>query len=99
MMTMQPKRQGKSIKAGIMIAAIAASLPVLFCRPAAAQQPRAPKLLPLSALTAQGFEIKAVTSQSGVPGTLVLQKDKDVYLCSSREIAIQPSEFECWPVK
>jgi len=53
----------------------------------------------MSTLTAEGFEIKAATGQSGVVGTLVLQKDKEVYLCSSKELSIQPSEFECWPVK
>ena len=53
----------------------------------------------MSTLTAEGFEIKAATGQSGVVGTLVLQKDKEVYLCSSKELSIQPSVFECWPVK
>jgi len=83
----------------ILAATLAVSLSAVFSQPAAAQQPRVAKLFPLSSLTAQGFEIKAATGQSGVVGTLVLQKDKDVFLCSSKEISIQPTEFECWPVK
>ncbi len=58
------------------------------------------KLVSLSSLVAQGFEIKAVSgNQSGVVGTLVLQKDKDVYLCDAKDLSIQPTAFECWPVK
>jgi hypothetical protein len=54
----------------------------------------------LSSLTAQGFEIKGLTgNQSGVIGTLVLQKDKEVFLCESKDLSIQPIAFECWPVK
>jgi hypothetical protein len=51
-------------------------------------------------LVAAGFDIKAVTgNQSGVVGTLVLQKDKDVYLCEAKDLSIQPTAFECWPVR
>jgi len=66
-----------------------------------AQQPRTTaKMVSLSSLVAQGFEIKAVSgNQSGVVGTLVVQKDKDVYLCDSKDLSIQPTTFECWPVK
>jgi chaperone required for assembly of F1-ATPase len=60
----------------------------------------ATKLIPLASLVAAGFDIKAVTgNQSGVVGTLVLQKDKDVYLCDAKDLSIQPTAFECWPVK
>lgn len=84
----------------LMIATtLAMSLLSVVSQPAAAQQPRVAKLLPLSSLTDQGFEIKAATGQSGVVGTLVLQKNKDVFLCSSKELSIQPTEFECWSVK
>lgn len=77
---------------------MAASL--LGLRPSAAQQPRSPKSVSLSSLTAQGFEVKAATAtQSGVVSTLVLQKDKDVYLCEAADLSIQPNLFACWPVK
>jgi hypothetical protein len=79
---------------------VAAALLSLFCQPAGAQQPRAIKFVSLSSLTAQGFEIKGLTgNQSGVVGTLVLQKDQDVFLCDSKDLSIQPTAFECWPVK
>ena len=59
-----------------------------------------PARVSLSSLTAQGFEIKGLTgNQSGVIGTLVLQKDKEVFLCESKDLSIQPIAFECWPVK
>ena len=77
---------------------LAVSLSSVVSPPAGAQQP-VTKLIPLSTLTAAGFQIKAATGQAGVVGTLVLQKDKEVYLCSSKEISIQPTLFECWPVK
>ena len=80
---------------------LAASLSILlFSHSAAAQQPRQAKSLPLASLIADGFEIKAATgTQSGVVSTLVLQKDKDVFLCSSKDLSIQPTAFECWPIK
>jgi hypothetical protein len=54
----------------------------------------------LSSLTAQGFEIKAVSgNQAGVVGTLVLQREKDVFMCESKDMSIEPTAFECWPVK
>jgi hypothetical protein len=84
----------------LFAAVVAASLLALPLRPAAAQQPRSPKSVSLASLTAQGFEIKAATgTQSGVVATLVLQKDKDVFLCGSADLSIQPTAFECWPVK
>jgi len=54
----------------------------------------------LASLTAQGFEIKAVSgNQAGVIGTLVLQREKDVFMCESKDMSIEPTAFECWPVK
>jgi hypothetical protein len=81
--------------------AVAAAALTLLSQSARAQQPRPlPKLVSLSSLIAQGFEIKGLTgNQSGVVSTLVLQKDKDVYLCDSKDLSIQPTAFECWPVK
>lgn len=82
----------------VLAALVAASL--LGLRPSAAQQPRLPKSVSLSSLTAQGFEIKAATgTQSGVVSTLVLQKDNEVYLCGAADLSIQPTLFACWPVK
>jgi hypothetical protein len=80
---------------------LAACFLALSVRPGAAQQPpRAAKQVSLSSLTAQGFEVKAAAgTQSGVISTLVLQKDKDVFLCSSVDLSIEPTTFECWPVK
>lgn len=76
-------------------AVVAASLPA-HAEPA---QPRL-KRVSLSSLTAQGFEVKAIAgNQVGVASTLVLQKDKDVFLCASRDLSIDPIEFECWPIK
>jgi hypothetical protein len=77
---------------------LAAALTVIsVSAPAGAQQTRR---VSLSSLTAQGFEVKAVTgNQVGVIGTLVLQKEKDVYLCNSKDLSIDPTSFECWPVK
>lgn len=84
----------------LFVAAVAASLLVLAARPGAAQQPRSPKPVSLSSLTAQGFEIKAATgTQSGVVSTLVVQKDKEVFLCGASDLSIQPTAFACWPVK
>lgn len=81
----------------VMLAAALAASSVT--QPAGAQQTRLARVS-LSSLTAQGFEIKAVSgNQAGVIGTLVLQKEKDVYLCNSRDLSIDPTSFECWPVK
>jgi len=84
----------------IVAATVAASLSMLGPHPAAAQQPRQAKLSTLESLLAAGFEVKtAVGTQSGVVSTLVVQKDKDVFLCSSKDLSIQPLAFECWPIK
>lgn len=84
----------------VALGAAAAALTSL-AQLADAQPPRmTTKLVPLSSLVAEGFEIKAATgNQSGVVGTLVLQKDKDVYLCDAKDLSVQPTAFECWPVK
>jgi hypothetical protein len=89
----------RSLRAVPLVAAlVAASL--LGSRPGAAQQSRSPKSVSLSSLTTQGFEVKAATgTQSGVVSTLVLQKDKDVYLCGASDLSIQPTAFTCWPVR
>jgi hypothetical protein len=80
----------------IVTAILAANL---MSQPAGAQPSRSPRVS-LASLTAQGFEIKAVTgNQSGVVSALVLQKDKDVFLCESKDLSIEPTDFECWPVK
>jgi hypothetical protein len=56
--------------------------------------------LPLSALTAQGFEVKAaIGNQVGVIQTLVLQKGELVFLCSGKDLSIEPLAFERWQVK
>jgi hypothetical protein len=90
-MTTRPAPSRNSL---ILAAVLAASS---VAQPAAAQQTRR---VSLSSLTAQGFEVKAVTgNQVGVIGTLVLQKEKDVYLCNSRDLSIDPIAFECWPIK
>lgn len=83
------------------LASTAAAM-TLFAQVTAAQQPprATAKLVPLSSLVAEGFAVKAVTgNQSGVVGTLVLQKDNDVYLCEAKDLSIQPTAFVCWPVK
>lgn len=84
----------------LFAATLVAALSTILAQPAAAQPRRTIKFTPLSALTAAGFEIKAVSgNQAGVIGTLVLQKDKDVYMCDSKDLSIQPTAFQCWPVQ
>lgn len=85
------------IRKGLVVAAtLAVSASSSVSQPAA----QLLRKVTLSSLTAQGFEIKAATgNQVGTVGTLVLQKEKDVYLCSSRDLSIDPTSFECWPVK
>lgn len=89
------------IRSGPIVAAcLATGLSGLLSQPAAAQQPRVEKFSSLASLIAAGFEVKAATgNQSGVVGTLVLQKDKNVFLCNSKDLSIQPIAFECWPIK
>ena len=58
----------------------------LLAQPAGAQQTRLAKV-PLSSLTAQGFEVKAAAgNQAGVVQTLVLQKDEQIFLCDSKDL-------------
>jgi hypothetical protein len=85
---------------GLFVATIAAvSVLSLMSQPTGAVAAALQKVT-LSSLTAQGFEIKAVSgNQAGVIGTLVLQKDKDVFMCESKDMSIEPIAFECWPVK
>jgi anti-sigma-K factor RskA len=93
---MQFGRNVIAAAAVVVLVLILASLPSLR---ADAQQPRLARVS-LSSLTAQGFEIKAVTgNQAGTASTLVLQREKDVFLCASRDLSIDPTSFECWPVK
>jgi hypothetical protein len=84
---------------GTLVVAVVAL--TLLAQWADAQQLRTTtKMVSLSSLAPAGFEIKAVTgNQSGVVGTLVLQKGQDVYLCEAKDLSIQPTAFECWPVK
>ena len=83
----------------LLAAGAAAGLLSLLCQAAGAQPPALRKVS-MSSLTAQGFEIKGVTAtQSGVLSTLVLQKEKEVFLCESKDLSIEPLSFECWPVK
>jgi hypothetical protein len=76
---------------------------VCFCAAAAAQQPPAPhpasqiKAVPLSALAEQGFEVKAVGKGDG----LVVQKGKDVFLCTLRLANTSPLSYlsECYAIR
>lgn len=84
----------------IVAAMLAASLLSALPQPAAAQQPARLAKVSLSSLIAQGFEIKAMTgNQVGVPATLVLQREKDVFLCGPKDLSIEPTAFECWAIK
>jgi hypothetical protein len=92
----EPHARGKSLSVTI---AVAVGVSNLFSQSVGAQQPWFARVS-LSSLTAQGFEIKATTgNQVGTIGTLVLQKDKDVFLCSAKDLSIDPTTFECWPVR
>jgi hypothetical protein len=83
----------------ILAVILTANMLGLLAQPAGAQQTRLAKV-PLSSLTAQGFEIKAaVGKQAGVIQTLVLQKDEQIFLCDSKDLSIDPVSFECWRLK
>jgi len=87
-------------RATIIAATLAASLSGVLCQPAAAQQPARLAKVPLSSLLAQGFEIKAMSgNQVGVPTTLLLQRQRDVFLCDAKDLSIEPVAFECWAIK
>lgn len=67
---------------------------------ALAQQPERPsalKRISLSSLTAQGFEVKAVTAREA----LIVQKDKEVYWCTLRLANSAPLSYqsECYSVR
>jgi hypothetical protein len=75
----------------------AALLAMLVCAPAAAQQKPALKRVTLSMLTAQGFEVRAVTPREAV----VVQKGAAVYLCTLRLAETSPLSYQtdCFPVR
>jgi hypothetical protein len=73
-----------------------------ICGPAAAQQPvpRQPsqvKAVTLTSLTEQGYEIKAVGKGDG----LIVQKGKDVFLCTLRLANTSPLSYlsECYSIR
>jgi hypothetical protein len=73
---------------------------VCFCAAAAAQQPHPAspmKAVTLSALAEQGFEVKAVGKGDG----LVVQKGKDVFLCTLRLANTSPLSYlsECYAIR
>jgi hypothetical protein len=83
----------------VVVVGATMSLPGFTALPNAALAAQLQKVA-LSTLTAQGFEIKAVSgNQAGVIGTLVLQKQKDVFMCESKDLSVEPIAFDCWPVK
>jgi len=75
--------------------ALAVTLAVFCCAPAAAQK-SAVKRVTLSSLTAQGFEVKAVIRDS-----IVLQKGAEVYSCSLRVADTSPLSYQsdCFAVR
>jgi len=66
---------------------------VISCRPADAQQK-----VSLSSLTANGFEIKGTISFTGVAMILV-QKDKDVFVCNIFQSKDSSYNSTCFPVR
>jgi hypothetical protein len=64
---------------------------------AAPHSPPAMKAVTLGALAEQGFEVKAVGKGEG----LILQKGKDVYLCTLRLSTGSPLSYlsECYSVR
>ncbi len=98
MLSGQP-RASRTRSCLVVAAIVTANMLGLPALPAGAQQTRLVKV-PLSSLTAQGFEVKAAAgNQAGVIQTLVLQKDEQVFLCDSRDLSIDPVVFECWQIK
>jgi hypothetical protein len=87
-------------RASLIVAALLTAIMLaLLAQPAGAQQTRLAKV-PLSSLTAQGFEVKAAAgNQAGVVQTLVLQKGEQIFLCDSKDLSIDPVAFECWQLK
>jgi hypothetical protein len=72
-----------------------------FCGSAASQQQPHPqsqvKAVTLTSLTEQGFEIKAVGKGEG----LIVQKGKDVFLCTLRLANTSPLSYlsECYSIR
>jgi hypothetical protein len=86
---------GKSALSRLICALLAA----VFAA-AALAQPRektTPYRVTLSALTAQGYEVKAVTPRDAV----VVQKGAAVYLCNLRLAETSPLSYQtdCFPVR
>jgi hypothetical protein len=87
-------------RASLIVAALLTAIMLgLLAQPAGAQQTRLARV-PLSSLTAQGFEVKAAAgNHAGVVQTLVLQKGEQISLCDSKDLSIDPVAFECWQLK
>jgi hypothetical protein len=83
------------------VTVILAALLAVMSVPAAAQQQRErtspPKRLSLSSLTAQGFEVKAVTAREA----LIVQKGAEVYWCSLHLANTSPMSYrsECYAIR
>jgi hypothetical protein len=88
------KSRAISWAAGVLAAAC-------ICTSAAAQQPPHPqsqvKAVTLTSLTEQGFEVKAVGRGDG----LIVQKGKDVFLCTLRLANTSPLSYlsECFSIR
>lgn len=87
------RRPIAACSAGILAAALAGG-------GALAQQPEhpsAPRRISLSSLTAQGFEVKAVTAREA----LIVQKGKEVYWCTLRLADTAPLSYQsaCYSVR
>jgi hypothetical protein len=87
-------------RASLIVAALLTAIMLgLLAQPAGAQQTRLAKV-PLSSLTAQGFEVKAAAgNQAGVVQTLVLQKANRFFCATAKTFSIDPVAFECWQLK
>jgi hypothetical protein len=68
-------------------------LVIIYCMPAEAQQK-----VSLSSLTGNGFEIKGTISFTGVTMILV-QKDKDVFVCDIFQSKDSSYNSTCFPVR
>jgi len=66
---------------------------VICCKPADAEQK-----ISLSSLTGNGFEIKGTISFTGVAMILV-QKDKDVFVCNIFQAKDNSYNSTCFPVR
>jgi hypothetical protein len=88
-------------KPGFLFAAVLAA--ALLGGTADAQQPAPqpqPPRISLTSLTAQGFEIKAVSSAPSNFQVLFIQKGKDVYACFAGQLgANEPWKSDCYPME